>query len=269
MSDKEPDRGGRWFMRTMSRRKFLQAIGASTTGLTVAACVQPGAPPAGEASEQGQADAPVASQSAGELNVVYWADSNDSFKKVIDAFTEETGTKINYEVAPAAYLEWQQFMTTRLASADTTVDVFHCDDFQAAIYGAAGWLVELDPIIDASDIDLSDWPQTLLQDVSSWEGKLYRLPWGNDTEIFFYRTDFFEEAGVEPPKTWNELVEVAAALTQEEEGRYGIALCGAKNGVLGNDIQHWANQAGGAINQSGPSWESRGARPLQGAVCQP
>jgi multiple sugar transport system substrate-binding protein len=191
----------------------------------------------------------VAPESAGELNVVYWADSNDSFKKVIDAFTEETGAKINYEVAPAAYLEWQQFMTTRLASADPTVDVFHCDDFQAAIYGAAGWLVELDPIIDASDIDLSDWPQTLIQDVSSWEGKLYRLPWGNDTEIFFYRTDFFEEAGVEPPKTWNELVEVATALTREEEGRYGIALCGAKNGVLGNDIQHWANQAGGAINQ--------------------
>ena len=32
--------------------------------------------------------------------------------------------------------------------------------------------------------------------VSSWGGKLYRLPWGNDTEIFLYRTDFFKEAGV-------------------------------------------------------------------------
>jgi multiple sugar transport system substrate-binding protein len=140
-------------------------------------------------------------------------------------------------------------MTTRLASADPTVDVFHCDDFQAAIYGAAGWLAPLEPIIEAHDIDLTDWPQTLIEDVSSWDGVLYRLPWGNDTEIFFYRTDFFEEAGVQPPKTWNELLEVATALTKEDEGRYGIALSGAKGHLLANDLQHWTNQAGGAINR--------------------
>jgi ABC-type glycerol-3-phosphate transport system substrate-binding protein len=29
---------------------------------------------------------------------------------------------------------------------------------------------------------------------------------------------------------------------------YGIALSGAKGGALGNEIQHWTNQAGGAIN---------------------
>jgi multiple sugar transport system substrate-binding protein len=233
----------------MSRRAFLQAVGMGATGVVLAACTQPLAPPSGAAPEQGQADAPAAPEAAGELNTVYWADSNDSFKQVIDAFTAETGVTVNYEVAPAAYIEWQQFMTTRLASADSTVDVFHCDDFQAAIYGAAGWLAELDPIIEASNIDLSDWPQTLLTDVSSWDGKLYRLPWGNDTEIFFYRTDFFEEAGVEPPKTWNELLEVATALTRAEEGRYGIALSGSKGGQLGNEIQHWTNQAGGAINR--------------------
>jgi multiple sugar transport system substrate-binding protein len=138
-------------------------------------------------------------------------------------------------------------MTTRLASADTTFDVFHCDDFQAAIYGAAGWLSELDSITKAENIDLSDWPPTLLKDVSSWKGKLYRLPWGNDTEIWFYRTDWFKEAGLEPPKTWDELLAAAQKLTKGTE-RYGIALSGHKGGELGNEIQHWVNQAGGAIN---------------------
>jgi multiple sugar transport system substrate-binding protein len=234
---------GKWVQedrgRGLSRRAFLQAMGIGATGLAVAACaptvVAPGA-------------APEAASAGSELNVVYWADSNESFQQVIDAFTEETGVQVNYEVAPAAYIEWQQFMTTRLASADTTVDTFHCDDFQAAIYGAAGWLAPLDPIVEAHAIDLSDWPQTLLTDVSSWDGTLYRLPWGNDTEIFFYRTDFFEEAGVQPPTTWDELLEVATVLTNEAEGRYGIALNGSKGGQLGNDIQHWTNQAGGAIN---------------------
>ena len=118
---------------------------------------------------------------------------------MIDQYQEETGNIVNYEVAPAVYIEWQQMVTTRLASGDTGTDTFHGDDFQASIYGAAGWLSPLDPVAELYDIDLDDWPQTLLNDVSSWDGELYRLPWGNDTEIFFYRTDYFEEAGVSPP----------------------------------------------------------------------
>jgi multiple sugar transport system substrate-binding protein len=227
----------------LSRRTFLQAVATGVSFLAVQACT-----PAGQAPVATTGDAAALSSEAGELSVIYWADSNDAFQNVINAFQAETGNTINYEVAPAGYLDWQQLMTTRFASGDTTTDAFHCDDFQAAIYGAAGWLTPLEPTIEQYDIDLADWPQTLLTDVSSWEGTLYRLPWGNDTEIFLYRTDFFEEAGVQPPTTWAQLVEVAQQLTQGEE-RYGIALSAQKNGVLGNDIQHWANQAGGAINR--------------------
>lgn len=227
----------------LSRRSFLKLTAASTTLTALAAC----APPASAPAAGGSTAAQPAQDQATEINVIYWADSNDSFKSVIDAFTKETGKTVKYEVAPADYLEWQQLMTTRFASGDKGTDAFHCDDFQAAIYGAAGWLTPLESMVEKYSIDLSDWPQTLLKDVSSWDGKLYRIPWGNDTEIFLYRTDFFEEAGVKPPTNWSELLEVATALTKGEE-RYGITLSGKNNGVLGNDVQHWTNQAGGAIN---------------------
>ena len=226
-----------------SRRSLLRMMGAGASIVALAACAPA---PAAPAASSGEAAAP-AQEGGGTLNVIYWADTNDSFKSVIDKFQEETGNTVNYEVAPADYLEWQQLMTTRFASGDKSTDAFHCDDFQAAIYGAAGWLTPLEPTVEKYSIDLSDWPQTLLKDVSSWDGKLYRLPWGNDTEIFLYRTDFFEEAGVQPPKDWDELLTVAQELTKGEE-RYGIGLSAQKNGVLGNDIQHWTNQAGGAIN---------------------
>jgi len=204
--------------------------------------------PAEEPTEAPQAEAPAEEVSKGPLSVIHGADTNDAFKTAVDAFVEETGIQAEYEVAPTGYVNWQQWMSTRLASSDTSVDVFHCDDFQAAIYGAAGWLAPLDPLIDEYNIDLDDWPKTLVTDVSVWDGKLYRLPWGNDTEIFFYRTDLFEAAGVEPPKDWDELVEVGQALTDADAGVFGIGLSGAKGGMLGNDIQHWTNQAGGAIN---------------------
>jgi multiple sugar transport system substrate-binding protein len=243
----------------VSRRSFLKGLGATGAVATLAACTtppaaQPAAAPAATATTAPAAPAEEAAPagfksegSKGSINCVFWADTNDHFKKLIQKYTEETGIGVNYEVAPAAYIEWQQFMTTRLASGDTSVDVFHCDDFQAAIYGAAGWLSELDSVVQANNIDLKDWPPTLVTDISVWDGKLYRLPWGNDTEIWFYRTDWFKEAGLKPPTTWDELLEAAKTLTKGEE-RYGIALSGAKGGMLGNDMQHWTNQAGAAIN---------------------
>jgi multiple sugar transport system substrate-binding protein len=248
----------------LSRRTFLKTSALTLTGAALASCAAPpaAAPPAATAApaeqktetESKPTPTPIPTPAGfsttgekGNIDVVYGADSNETFKTVVDRFTAETGIGVTYEIAPADYLTWQQFMTTRLASGDTTTDSFHCDDFQAAIYGQAGWLVPLEQVVQKYSIDLKDWPQTLINDVSSWKGKLYRLPWGNDTEIFFYRTDYFKEAGVEPPTTWDELVEVAKKLTKDD--RYGIALSGQKNGVLGNDIQHWTNQAGGAINK--------------------
>jgi multiple sugar transport system substrate-binding protein len=263
------------FKQAVSRRSFLRAAGVGTGALLLSACGSSPATPAAQtagpaAAESGATTAAEAAATApettaaptpaptpagfsvegskGQIHVVYWADSNGMFKQVVDRFTKETGIGVKYEVAPGDYLQWQQLMTTRLAAGETDVDTFHCDDFQAAIYGSAGWLMDLTPLVKEASIDLNDWPQTLIKDVSSWKGKLYRLPWGNDTEIFFYRTDYFQQAGVKPPTTWDDLLAVAQKLTKGTD-RYGLALCGQKNGILGNDLQHWTNQAGGAINR--------------------
>jgi ABC-type glycerol-3-phosphate transport system substrate-binding protein len=225
---------------------------ATTTAATPTPAPAAAAPtntPAAQAAAAQPTPSGYTSQgSKGQIQLIYWADQNGFFKKLIDKFTGESGIGVKYDVAPADYMTWQQLVTTRLASGDATLDTFHGDDFQAAIYGSAGWLEPLDPLVKQFNIDLSDWPQTLIKDVSSWEGKLYRLPWGNDTEIWFYRSDFFKEAGVEPPKDWDSLVQVATKLTKAPD-RYGIVLCGKANGILGNDVQHWTNQAGGAINR--------------------
>jgi len=248
----------------ISRRDFVTralVLGFSASGIAavLAACGGGGgAKPAPTAAQVGDVGAPaagvtptapafVSKGTKGNINVVLWADNNDTYKKIIQKFTEETGIGITYEVAPADYLTWQQLMTTRFASGDTSTDAFHGDDFQAAIYGAADWLEPLGPILDEAKIDLDEWPKTLIEDVSSWKGELYRLPWAGEAELFFYRKDYFKEAGVKPPEDWDDLLDISKKLTQGSK-RYAIALNGQKNGVLGNDIQKWTNQAGGAIN---------------------
>jgi len=58
-------------------------------------------------------------------------------------------------------------------------------------------------------------------------------------EMLFYRTDFFEEVGLDPqqpPKSWDELIEVAGKLTKS--GRFGLAVPGSSE--IG--WTHWSFQ---------------------------
>jgi multiple sugar transport system substrate-binding protein len=58
-------------------------------------------------------------------------------------------------------------------------------------------------------------------DATSYQGKLYGLAPVTNTIALFYNTQMLQEAGVQPPKTWDELKAAAKKLTKP--GRYGIA----------------------------------------------
>ncbi len=59
------------------------------------------------------------------------------------------------------------------------------------------------------------------------EGRLVGLPLFAGAEGLFYRTDYFEQAGLDPkkpPKTWVELVDAAKKLTDRSKGRSGFGI---------------------------------------------
>jgi ABC-type glycerol-3-phosphate transport system substrate-binding protein len=61
------------------------------------------------------------------------------------------------------------------------------------------------------------------------EGRILGLPFYTGTDALYYRTDHFEEAGLDPnapPKTWQELADTAKALTNPRAGRYGFGMYG-------------------------------------------
>lgn len=72
----------------------------------------------------------------------------------------------------------------------------------------------------------------------SFDGTLYALPLYTSPYGVYYRTDHFEEAGLDPhnpPKTFEEFVNTAKALTRDLDGdglvdQYGFTLHGAKTG---------------------------------------
>jgi len=63
-------------------------------------------------------------------------------------------------------------------------------------------------------------------------GVLYGLPWLATSEVLYYRPDLFAAKGLQPPTTWAELTEAAAALSNPPEV-YGFGLPARLGGDAG------------------------------------
>ena len=70
-----------------------------------------------------------------------------------------------------------------------------------------------DPYIAADDkIDLQDIAPYFRDFNQKVEGSTYFITIDGDFQMMYYRTDVFEENGLEPPRTWEEYLEVGAAI---------------------------------------------------------
>lgn len=98
------------------------------------------------------------------------------------------------------------------------------ESYSLAIQGA---FEPLDDALKAADFDLSKVNPKILP-LMQWDGVTYIVPQNTDTTLLFYRTDLFEEAGLDPnapPKTIEELDAMADKLTVrdgEDVVRYGF-----------------------------------------------
>ncbi|MER5458510.1 sugar ABC transporter substrate-binding protein [Micromonospora sp. NPDC002389] len=141
--------------------------------------------------------------------------------------------------------------------------------FQAALAGGEGpditelgntetqgWAAQ-EALADVTD-RMNGWAEgkDILPDLvrnAQLDGRQYGVPWYAGVRGIYYRTDWFAEAGVQPPKTWDELVAAAKAVQAVKPGTYGIALPG--NSELPFYSFLWG--AGGEIaTQQGDTWTS-------------
>src|SRR5690606_2332722 len=59
---------------------------------------------------------------------------------------------------------------------------------------------------------------------SQYNGQQYGLPMDSSNTALFYNVGMLEEAGVEVPTTWDELLDAAITLTDAENDTYGYML---------------------------------------------
>jgi ABC-type glycerol-3-phosphate transport system substrate-binding protein len=95
------------------------------------------------------------------------------------------------------------------------VDVFsNADDSGPAFY-RSGWIEALDDVIPQQTWD--DFPKIFnsqIESFHSYEGKRYRVPHEFSIGYFWYRKDWFDQQGIQAPKTWEEFIDIGKAYTR-------------------------------------------------------
>ncbi len=115
-------------------------------------------------------------------------------------------TSLSPRSAPAPHPMSPQEPVIRQCSFMTRARSVRMDDYISEIKGSG----EADDFL----------PNTI--DTLRYEDKYVALPWGLDIRVWFYRKDLLEQAGVKPPKSWDELRAAAKSLTKD--GKYGTSL---------------------------------------------
>lgn len=182
------------------------------------------------------------------LNV---ASQNDQFAVVMaeiaPQFEELTGADVNVEIL--SYPELLTKITADFIGNTGGYDVVTMDIVWAGQFEEAGHTVELTPLIerDAAELGLDDIYPVAMAALGQYNGRQIAYPFAGYANVLAYRKDLYDAAGLEPPKTMDELLTSAKALTDADNDQYGFVANGAKGPAVAQDWMQYNSQLGGAI----------------------
>lgn len=150
-------------------------------------------------------------------------------------------------------------VTTDIATKGGQFDVMTIGMYEAPIWGARGWLeaLEFDDAYDVDDI------LPAIRKGLSYDGKLFAAPFYGESSMIMYRKDLLDAAGMTMPDrpTWGHIQDAAAAMTDKENGVYGICLRGKPG--WGDNMAFITTM----VNSFGGSWFDENWKPqLDGAA---
>ncbi|MCI0710287.1 MAG: extracellular solute-binding protein [Chloroflexi bacterium] len=148
-------------------------------------------------------------------------------------FNELTGAQVNVVTVPFADL--YQTILTDAATGTNSYDAFVFAPQWMADYVTAGFIEDLTPYVEADAALEWDDISPFFRDFSaSFGGSIYTIPLDGDFHMVYYRVDVLEELGMEPPRTWDDYLAIAAAangmdMNGDGEGDYGSCISKARS----------------------------------------
>lgn len=144
--------------------------------------------------------------------------SGRAWSAVVEKFQEDTG--INVELVQYPYEELHEKLLFELSTGSPSLDVVIVDDliWLADLYK---FMEPLEPYIEKSGYDLSQNVESMVN-LFKWtdhgEEHLYALPARVGGRALIYRKDLIPE----PPRTFEELLEIAIDITENNPNMYGF-----------------------------------------------
>lgn len=198
----------------MRLRSLVAATAVTALGISLAAC---GGSDSGDSS------------GGGDQTLTYWASNQGTsldhdkqvLTPVLEKFTQETGVKVNLEV-----IGWND-LQTRIQTAITSgqaPDVVNIGNTWAASLQATDAFLPFDSDAMNTIGGKDKFVPTALA-TGGKEGTdptsvpLYGLAYG-----LYYNKAMFAAAGLQPPRTWEEMVAAAKKLTNPAKNQWGMAL---------------------------------------------
>jgi ABC-type glycerol-3-phosphate transport system substrate-binding protein len=123
-----------------------------------------------------------------------------------------------------------------LSAGSPAYEIMEGEGEAVRMWASSGWLEPLDEYIEKyrDEFGLDEIPDSTW-DVARINGKIYGIPYNQNSQVFFYRKDLFENSGLEAPKSYQDYIEAAKKLTRE--GRYGTALTFIPKSMI--QTYHW------------------------------
>ena len=211
MSDGRTVAGGgpRFGGNSLSRRNFLRLGGVGLAGVALL----------GASACGGSAD-------PNEVVLSYAGDGPPQVG-LIRKFNErhKDGFRVTVRVMPSDYGEYFEKLKTEFQVGGGGIDVILGDIIWVAEFAANDWLSDLSGRFSAEQ--RSAFVDGTVRSFT-YGGQIYGVPRFLDAGMLFYRKDLLEESGFsEPPKTWEELKEMAAKVVRDQGTRYGYVFQGA------------------------------------------
>ncbi|WP_130858856.1 ABC transporter substrate-binding protein [Gracilibacillus phocaeensis] len=109
---------------------------------------------------------------------------------------------------------------TQLSAESDNLDIVNMDVVWTAEFAEAGWI---EPLDDQFTEEMQSEFIERQVDAMTYDGHVWAVPWFNDLHPLWYRTDLLEKYGFEVPDTYEEAVDIAKTI-QEEEGIQGFSM---------------------------------------------
>lgn len=154
----------------------------------------------------------------------------DAMKEVIPEFEAKTGINVRLDEMDPLRLYDKEIV--ELSQGSGSYDVIMMDVCWLGEYAKKDLIVPLSERYEDelynSDYDIDDLVQPYLTGLCTWEDTVYSLPLTGETTTLAYRQDLFEKYDKTPPKTMEELMELAEFFDDKESGLNGISMRGKR-----------------------------------------